>query len=401
MKILIVSQYYYPERFLINEIAPELVKRGNEVTVLTGKPNYPEGIVNKNYRFGKKKYEIIDGVEVIRTFETGRRKGKIPLIINYISFALSGSIKARFIKKKYDIVFSYQLSPVTSAYPAIVYKKKHKVPHLLYCLDIWPESAVASVGNQKSLFYKIVSKISKDVYEHCDQIAVTSEPFIEYLNRVNNVPLNKMLYIPQHSNGELLTLDLCKPSDDVKHFMYAGNLGHGQTVEVILQAAALIKDRKDFRIHLVGSGSMLRELQDFVVKENMQDKIVFHGQHSMDEMKNFYKLADALIITLRGNNFVGNTMPGKLQTYMTTGKPILGAINGAAKQVIDDAKCGACVASGDYIGLADLMSDFLDNSEKYADCGKNAREYFKKNFTKEIFMNRLEKDLEKAVNGKI
>ena len=401
MKILIVSQYYYPERFLINEIAPELVKRGNEVTVLTGKPNYPEGIVNKNYRFGKKKHEIIDGVEVIRTFEIGRRKGKIPLMINYISFALSGSIKARLIKKKYDIVFSYQLSPVTSAYPAIVYKKKHKVPHLLYCLDIWPESAVASVGNQKSLFYKIVSKISKDVYEHCDRIAVTSEPFIEYLNSVNNVPLNKMIYIPQHSNGELLTLDLCKPSDDVKHFMYAGNLGHGQTVEVILQAAALIKDRKDFRIHLVGSGSMLRELQDFVVKENMQDKIVFHGQHSMDEMKNFYKLADALIITLRGNNFVGNTMPGKLQTYMTTGKPILGAINGAAKQVIDDAKCGACVASGDYIGLADLMSDFLDNSEKYADCGKNAREYFKKNFTKEIFMNRLEKDLDKAVNGNI
>lgn len=401
MKILIVSQYYYPERFLINEIAPELVKRGHEVTVLTGKPNYPEGIVNKNYRFGKKKYEIINGVEVIRVFETGRHKGKIPLMINYISFALSGSIRAKFIKKKYDIVFSYQLSPVTSAYAAIVYKKKYKVPHLLYCLDIWPESAAASVGNKESLFYKMLSKISKGVYKSCDTIAVTSAPFIEYLNNANNVSLNKMVYIPQHSNGELLNLDLDKPSGDVKNFMYAGNLGHGQTVEVILQAAALIKKRKDFKVHLVGGGSMLQELRDFVIKENMQEKIVFHGQHPMDEMKDFYKLADALIITLRGNNFVGNTMPGKLQTYMTVGKPIFGAINGAAKEVIDDAKCGACVASGDYKGLADLMVDFLDNSEKYADCGKNARKYFKNNFTKEIFMNRLEKELEKAVSSKI
>ncbi len=398
MKILIVTQYYYPERFLINEIAPELVKRGHKVTVITGKPNYPEGIVNKEYRFGKHRHEILDGVEVVRTFEIGRRKGKIALMLNYISFALSGSIKAMFMKEKYDIVLSYQLSPITSVYPAIVYQKKHKVPHLLYCLDIWPESAVASVGNRDNALYKIISKISKSIYQSCDRIGVTSKPFIKYLNDVNDVDLNKMTYIPQHSNGELLALDFDKAEENTKHFMYAGNLGHGQTVEVILQAAAIIKDRADFRVHLVGSGSMLDELKEIVRKENMQAIIVFHGQHPMNEMHKYYKLADALVITLRGNNFVGNTMPGKLQTYMTTGKPIFGAINGAAKEVIDEAECGACVSSGDYRGLANLMTDFLDNPNKYANCGQNARDYFKNNFTKEIFMNRLEDELKKAVN---
>ena len=145
MKILIVSQYYYPEQFQINEIAPALVKLGHSVTVLTGLPNYPKGKIYDGYEDAYKSQEVIDGVEVIRVKEHPRKKGALHLLWNYWSFAAKGNNRAKKLKEKYDIVLAYQLSPITSVYPAITYAQRHKVPLLLYCLDIWPESPLSSL----------------------------------------------------------------------------------------------------------------------------------------------------------------------------------------------------------------------------------------------------------------
>ncbi len=392
MKLLIVCQYYWPEQFLINEIAPQLVRNGHEVTVLTGLPNYPSGIVPNEYK-KEKRDEIIDGVRVIRTYEKGRGTGKISMILNYLSYMISASHKAKKLDK-FDLVICYQLSPITMMAPAIAYKKKHHVPVLTYCLDIWPESAQAHIG--KGILYKLVSKYTKKLYQQCDRIAVTSDPFISYLNEVNGVPKDRLVYIPQHANGDMVDMDLSSEDNGVADFMFAGNLGKGQKIETIVYAAAKLRE-KSFLVHIVGDGSMKSELEQLTERLHVQDKFIFHGQQSRDKMPEWYRKADALLITLRGNNYVGNTMPGKLQTYMTVGKPIFGAINGAAMQVIDEARCGVCVPAEDADGLAKIMLDYIDHPEKYTECGKMARDYFKKHFTMDVFMDSLEKEIRTLV----
>lgn len=388
MKILIVSQYYYPEQFQINEIAPELVRRGHDVTVLTGLPNYPKGEIYPGYKAGE---ESIEGVHVIRVKEHPRKKGPVHLLCNYLSFANAGSRKAKRLKKDFDIVFAYQLSPVSMLKPAVVYSRKNNKPLICYCLDIWPESAKAHTAIKP--LYKLISRYSRKLYQACDHIAVTSRPFVEYLAEVNGVDKSKMSYIPQHADGTMLSENLTAEDNGIADFMYAGNMGKGQTLDVIIRAAEKIKD-KPFMIHMVGEGSQKQELEKLVQEFGISDKVVFYGNQKRENMPAFYRKADALLITLRGDNAVGNTMPGKLQTYMTTGKPIIGAINGAAAEVINEAKCGKCVPAGDYKGLATLMLDFIDKKEAYNDCGQNAASYFKSHFTLVKYCDDLEKLME-------
>lgn len=400
MKILIVSQYYYPEQFQINEIAPALVELGHSVTVLTGLPNYPKGEIYEGYKDAHKSREVINGVEVIRVKEHPRKKGVLHLLWNYWSFIANGNRKAKRLKEKFDIVLAYQLSPITAVYPAIKYAKKHGAPLLLYCLDIWPESAQAQLHTDKGLIYKIVAKLSRGIYQKCTHISVTSRPFIDYLNRENGIAREKMSYIPQHASGEFLSLDLAAEENGVVDFMYAGNLGKGQRIDVIIRATEILKDRVDFKVHIVGDGSQRAELETLTKECGVEDKVVFYGNQSRADMAQYYKKADALLITLRGNNAVGDTMPGKLQMYMTTGKPIFGAINGAAKETIAEAKCGECVVAGDAEGLAMIMKGYIEKPVDFASCGENAKQYFKTHFTKEIYMSALEQKIQELVEGK-
>lgn len=385
MRILIVSQYYFPEQFQINEIAPELVRRGHSVTVLTGLPNYPQGEIYEGYEKGRRD-ETIDGVRVIRVKEHPRKKGPLHLLLNYRSFAKNGTKKAKELEH-FDIVFCYQLSPVSILKPAVSYARKNNVPLVAYCLDIWPESAKAHTSIKP--LYRMIASYSRKLYQACDHIAVTSRPFIDYLAEVNGVEKSRMSYIPQHADGTMLEEDLTADDNGIVDFMYAGNMGKGQTLDVIIKAAARIKD-KNFVVHMVGDGSQKTVLENLVKELGVEDKFVFHGNQKRERMPEFYKMADALLITLRGNNAVGNTMPGKLQTYMTTGKPVFGAINGASAEVIWDSQCGKSVSSGDNKGLAELMKNYIDNPREYADCGKNAAAYFRAHFTLEHYCDSLE-----------
>lgn len=390
MKILIVTQLYYPEQFQINEIAPELVRRGHEVTVLTGRPNYPQGEIYPGYE--KVRRETIEGVEVIRVPIHPRKHGPLHLMWNYASYAALGIRAAGKLPEGFDIIFSYQLSPVTSLYPAVRYKKKHGTPILNYCLDIWPESAQAHVRSDKGLLYRTIWRISKKLYRECDHIAVTSRPFIDYLSEKNGVDPDRMSYIPQHADDSYLSLNLAAEDNGIADFMYAGNLGQGQWVDVIIKAAKEIEN-ENFRVHIVGEGSVRADLEKLAKELCVEDKVIFYGNQKRDDMPAFYRKADALLITLRGNNFVGTTMPGKLQMYMACGKPVFGAINGAANETIAQAQCGRCAAAGDYKGLAAIMRDYIEHPGDYAACGENARAYFKAHFTLDEYMDSLEKQM--------
>ena len=397
MKILIISQYYYPEQFQINEIAPELVRRGHSVTVVCGIPNYPKGEVFEGYE--NRFEETIDGVKVARCKNVPRGHNPLSLFLNYITFYRNANRVVDGLPDDYDVVLSYQLSPITMVIPAIRYKRRTGKPLLLYCLDIWPESALAHMVFKKGLFYKYICRLSSRLYNCCDRILVTSRPFISYLSEKHHIHSERFGYLPQHADNSMLSLDLQKTDNDGKvHFMYAGNFGAGQTLDVIIKAAAILGKRDDYVIDMVGDGSKRKELEALVKQYSLMGNVVFHGNQQRADMPLFYKKADVLLITLRGNNAVGNTMPGKLQTYMTVGKPILGAINGAAREVIEEAQCGKCVPSGDAEGLANLMEEYIHNPQDYVECGRNARHYFSEHFTLNHFIDGLEAELNKLVS---
>lgn len=391
MRILIVSQYYFPEQFQINEIAPELVRRGHEVTVVCGLPNYPKGEIFEGYE--NRFEETLDGVKIIRCKNEPRGHNPLQLVRNYWSFVRESKKTVRELPGDYDVVLGYQLSPISSMEAALEYKKLYGKPVLFYTLDIWPVSAEAMLHGKNNPIYWWVKHLSKRIYQSADRILVTSRPFINYLSRTTNVPVGNMAYLPQHAGEDMLDMDLQAVDNGVADFMFAGNLGKGQCVDVIIKAAALLGKRNDYMVHLVGDGRMRHELEQMVKENDLESNVVFYGNQKREDMPLFYKKADVLLITLRGNNEVGNTMPGKLQMYMTTGKPIMGAINGAAAEVIEEAQCGSCSKAGDYEGLAKLMKFYIEHPKEYDVCGKNARNYFKRHFTLEHFMDGLESEL--------
>lgn len=393
MKTLVVCQYYYPENFQITPICEQLAQDGYEVTVLTGLPNYPTGIVPEEYKKGHRD-EIINGVHVIRCFEVGRKRGALHLAINYLSFLFSALKKVKELPDNFDLVFVYQLSPVLMGLPGRAYAKKHGKPLFLYCCDLWPESLKMYVRNESNPIFKAVKYISKKVYSACNLIAGQSSSFLPYLKETHNIPEEKLIYLPAFADEAYLKEDFSS-DNGVTDFVFLGNLGIAQDLISVLKAVEQIKDVPDFKVHFVGDGSCLEEMKDFVRQNALEEIVSFYGRRPVEEMPQFYRLADACMVSLKADNQTGWTLPSKVQGYMAAGKPIIGMIDGSAQQVIEDAECGICVPSGDYKALSNAMRDFIVHHEKYVSCGENGREYFKKNFRKAIFMKNLEEQMER------
>src|SRR5699024_2953525 len=242
-KILISSQYYKPEPFLINEVIENLNEKGYELTILTGLPNYPEGEIYKGYKHGTTNE---NGLEVIRVNARPRKKGKLNLFLNYFSFALKGSIKSLKLKGDYDVVYVYQLSPVFMAIPALIYKFKYKKKVLLYCLDLWPQSLVAGGIKNKSLIYKIFLVVSKIIYKNVDKIQISSSLFEKYFKE--ELKINKTLsYSPQYANDLFLNNSIDSYMDinqDKINIMFAGNIGEMQSIETIIKAIQVADNSK-------------------------------------------------------------------------------------------------------------------------------------------------------------
>lgn len=390
MKLLVICQYYYPEPFRITDICESLVEEGHDVTVLTGLPNYPEGKILKNYRRGKNRSETINGVKVIRTFEIGRGTSKFQLFFNYFSYTVSASIKALNLNEKFDVVLVNQLSPVTMAIPAIVYKKKYNRKILLYCLDLWPASLIAGGIKESSIFYKFFLKISKWIYSSVDSIAVTSSMFKEYFKNTLGMNIENIQHIPQYAEDLFIKVEKVKKRSGF-NFVFAGNIGEMQSVETIVKAANEIKENTNITFHIVGDGSMLEECISLSKKLNLNN-IIFYGRKPIHEMPKYYDLADAMIITLKDDKTISYTLPGKIQSYMAAHKPIIGSINGETSRVILDADCGYCCAAEDYKALSNTILEFCYSEQKNK-MGKNAYDYYIKNYSKEKFISSIERSI--------
>lgn len=401
MNILVVSQYYYPEPLRINEICEELVNRENEVTVLTTNPNYPDGEIYDGYK-NERNEELINGVKVIRCKSRPRHSGNKNLALSYISFAKNASKEIEKINARFDIVYVYQLSPITSCIPAILYKKKYKVPMVLYCLDIWPESLKGSVA-ENGIIYKACSLLSKYVYESSDKLTVTSPSFVSYISDLCKIDEEQIDILPQHSIDIVHDLVIPKKtldSKDVINFVFIGNIGESQNIECIIESLNYVKNIDRLVIHFVGSGSYLEESIALSEKSGFSSHVIFHGRHPKSEMANFYIMADVCIVSLKDEGIVGYTIPGKLQEYMAAGKPILACINGDTTNVIQQAECGVCTIADDRKQLAKGIDYMIENSDKLATWGKNARKYYEENYTLKIHVDRLEDILLKELNNR-
>lgn len=388
MKILVISQYYAPEPFRIADICEELVKTGHEVTVITGVPNYPEGEIYPGYEKGQHKDEVVNGVKIHRCFTIPRKTGAICRFLNYYSYAISASAYVRTLPNDYDVVFINQLSPVMMAYAGIAYSKKNNVPVVMYCLDLWPESLTAGGIARGSAVYRLFHRISKKIYSQMDTILLTSRCFSDYLQEQFGISSDSMEYLPQYAESLFQELPQ-SPEKNGWDFTFAGNIGEAQSVETILNAAVKLKDT-DTKFHIVGGGSELTRMQD-LAKELELDNVVFYGRLPLEEMPRFYAMSDAMLITLKKDPVLSLTLPGKVQSYMAAGKPIIGAIDGETAEVIKEAGCGFCGKAEDADVLAQNIRAFL--SADGTTLGRNARSYYKKHFTKEQFIQHLTKAL--------
>lgn len=390
MKILMVCQHFYPEVFRVNDICFELAKKGHDVTVLTGLPNYPKGKVLNEYRFFRNRNQIVNNVKIKRCFLIGRGDSTLRMGINYLSFLIFGSLKALFLKKDFDVIYVYQLSPITMAWPAIIVKKMKKIPLVIHCLDQWPISVTTGPIDKNSFFYKILHNISVWTYKQADRIIISSKSFKNYFeNELKIFEKDKGLtYYPSYAESDYENVG--NVDNEYFDILFAGNIGPAQSVETIIEAANLVKNNKMIRFHIVGDGLSRGECEDLKNSYKL-DNIEFYGFHDVSHMPKYYALADCFIITMVDNEVVNSTLPAKVQSYMLAGKPIIGAISGEVREVISEAKCGYCCDSGDASELAKIISKIYNERYKLSEFGKNAYMYYKLHFDKDICINNLEK----------
>lgn len=399
MKILVISQYYYPEPFKIHEICEEFVKRGNEVTVITGRPNYPDGKLIDGYDDPNRMNEIVNGVHVIRTAIPLRGDNPISLIRNYLSYPRHAKKAIRLLDKEFDIVFVYQLSPVFMIKPAIYYKKQYKKKIHVYCLDLWPESMKVLHIKENNPIFKFLKKICNRLYKQCDFISVTSPAFISYLNQVNKIDLKKLNCIPQHGEEMFLKVKRYKKQPKL-NITFAGNIGKAQDFDCLVKAVSHINESylNKLKITIIGSGSYEKELKEQVDKNNLYDVFDFVGRKKVEELIPYYNDTSLFLLSLEKNSNIGKTIPSKLQTYMSAGRGIIGSIDGASAKIIRNSNAGVVCNAGDYKNLAKIITDMIDVDDSFIEqLSKNSRQYFIDNFTIDKYVNQVLKKWEELV----
>ncbi|EKD71148.1 MAG: hypothetical protein ACD_46C00263G0007 [uncultured bacterium] len=396
MHVLIVSQYFWPETFRINDLAEGLVERGHKVTVLTGKPNYPTGRLFPGYRLLGKTRELYKEIEIIRSPIIPRGKSKIQLALNYLSFSIFASIMGTIKCKRPDVIFVFEPSPITVGLPAIFLKKLKKSPILFWVQDLWPESVVAvnAVHSKKILFW--LEKLVHFIYARCDYILTTSRSFFSSIKKFD-VPQEKLHYFPQTAESFYKPLDpiLCVEEDKLlpKGFriVFSGNIGTAQDIETILGAAKLLRDYQDIKWIFLGDGSKRRWLQNEIIQNKLTDTVYWLGHYPVERMPRFFACADALLVTLKKDPVFSLTIPGKIQSYLACAKPVVAALDGEGKEVIEESKAGFVTHSGDSESLAKITISMydLDDAERKK-MGLNGKNYFNEHFQRDLLLQKLE-----------
>lgn len=404
MHILVVSQYFWPENFRINDLVSEWLERGHQVTILTGVPNYPAGQVFESYQAQPSEYAQYQGARVVRVPMLARGRGSFRLLLNYLTFALSGLLCGPYLLRdvKVDAIFVFEPSPVTVGLPAVLLSKVKKAPIVFWVLDLWPETLAAMGAVSSPLVLAWVGNMVRFIYNRCTLILGQSRSFLECIANHCSDQM-KIRYFPSWAE-EVFIDGKVDPAHEVPKLqnsftvVFAGNIGEAQNMEAVLDGVELLKDNPAIRWVIVGDGRKFDWLKKEVNRRGLQERVLLPGRFPVERMPSFYAHADALLVSLKRDPVFSMTIPGKVQSYLMAGIPLLGMLDGEGAAVIQDAHAGLTCDAGDGAGLAKRILELaaMPLSER-RQLGANGRSYAQKEFGRVQLMDYLEVLLTEAV----
>lgn len=399
--ILVISQYFHPEQFRINDICQEWIKRGYQVTVITGIPNYPQGKFYKGFGFFRKRNEIYEGIKIKRIPLIPRGKSSLFLALNYLSFVISGLFWKIFTKIKADAVFIYEVSPMTQALPGVWYAKRRKIPCYIYVTDLWPENVEIITGTKSKFIINSIGAMVDYIYRRCDRIFTSSKSFINEISK-RGVPIEKIEFWPQYAENYYLPMIKENvtvpeiPIDGKFNIIFAGNIGTAQGLEILPQATKILVSSgiTNFRFNIVGDGRYKEELIKIVNEQFLANYFHFIAKQPADKIPEFMAVSDAALICLAKSKVFSITLPAKTQSCLACGIPILVSADGEIQDVIKEANAGLCSDAGDSEMLADKVIEFLSKTpDELAQMARNGVEYYHENFDKDKLLNIMDKYL--------
>lgn len=398
MRLLVVSQYFWPENFRINDLVAELVRRGHQVTVLTGIPNYPEGAVFQQFREEPACFSKYAGAEIIRVPMTTRGQGGLRLMLNYLTFAASASVLGawKLRGRKFDAIFTCQLSPVTVGLPAVVMRAVKRAPMVFWVLDLWPDTLQAVGVVRSPVLLRAVGKLVSFIYRRCDLILAQSKSFIPNIRKYAGAD-QRVDYFPSWAEQVYSASSTVLPAKEVPwkresfNVMFAGNIGEAQDFPSILNAAESLKSNAHIRWLIVGDGRMASWVANEIERRGLQENVLMLGRHPVERMSSFFKHADVLLVSLKDEPIFSMTIPGKLQAYFAAGIPVVAMLNGEGADVVKDSGAGLTCAAGDSADLASavLKLSEMTNDER-AEMGRNGLKVSALEFDRESLIDRLE-----------
>lgn len=405
MRVLVVSQYFWPESFRINEVAETLLEKGFEVEVLTGKPNYPRGEIFPGYRVWGCQRETYQGININRIPLLARGGGGWRLALNYLSFVVSGLLFAPWMlrKKRFDVIFIYAPSPVLQAIPALFLGRIKKCPVVLWVQDLWPESLSATGHVRNQTVLKLVKRVVRFIYRHTDLLLVQSRAFKEPVRALaSDTPI---VYYPNSVDDTFAVPAKDDPPavaglGEGFSVMFAGNIGTAQAVEVIVEAALLLKEYADIHFVVLGEGSRWEWMRQEVQRRELSN-LHLPGRFPVETMPGFMQKASVLLVTLADQEIFKATIPSKVQAYLAVGRPILACLNGEGANLVTEAGAGLAVSAEDGRALAEAVLRFyrMPPQEREA-MGARGRLYYAQHFAHDMLVDQLIGHLRSACDRK-
>jgi len=404
MKVLLLSQHFWPESFRINEVAQSLAEQGCEVTVLTGKPNYPEGQIFPGYRVGGIQREQHEGYEIVRVPLLPRGPGGARrLVQNYLSFLCFASVLGPWALRgrRFDLIFVYGTSPILQAIAAIVLKRLKGAALVTWVQDLWPDSLEMTgfVTNRRAL--DGVAVVVRWIYRHCDLLLVQSRAFLAPVRAMAaSTPVD---YHPNPGDRELAPAVDDAPAlrlgEADFNIVFAGNLGTVQALETVLDAAELLGPDCGIRWVLVGSGTRSTWLAE-QVRGRCLAQVELPGRFEPEQMPALLAQADALLVSLVRGPAMSLTIPSKIQAYLAAGRPVLASMDGEGARVVEEAGAGLVCGAEDAQALADaaLRLAGLEAAQRQR-MGEAGRRYYEAHFAPDALAAALVKQFRRAIEG--
>lgn len=393
MRVLILSQYYWPESFRITEVADSLADEGCEVTVLTGHPSYPPGKVYKGVRWWRFAWDTHpNGHRILRVPLVPRspKGGALNLILNYLSFVICGTLAGLWWgrSEKWNVILVYAISPILQSLPGIAIRQVHGAALVTWVQDLWPDSLRATGYIKSSIALRALKRLVSYIYRKNDLLLAQSREFVPMIRTL--AQKTEILYHP--NPGEKALEKAFSPGSGVSpesvipfeesafNIVFAGNLGKLQGLDVLVEAAMLTRNVTHLRWVFIGDGSEKRWLSR-TIEERGLSNVVIHDSVSPSDMPGIFAASQALLVSLIDDLAISRTIPSKVQAYLAVGRPIIGALSGEAATVIKEAGAGLIGPAGDATTLAQnarrLAAGCTNQHTAFAQAGQN---YYRTHF---------------------